>query len=228
MYYKNNSLILSHIEGMDNMDSQKSNINTDCPDMLIRSGDALLLYNSNKPEVPGENPLPFYTIDEYINYLDIQKKKNDGKLPCPVLYLQEEQNTQGQNVFRVRPGPFDQGAGLPQKSVLFKQPIKVIPLLDASRENKQYNQDDYPGFDPYGQQIGQYTDLDKIHDSTMLGNKISDNPMDVNWGGVLYTHDSVASGKYKDNEILPNAQQTMFLLPNDSVKNNHSDRNIYA
>jgi hypothetical protein len=196
--------------------------------MLIRSGDALLLFNSKKPEVPGENPIPFYTIDEYINYLAIQKKKNGGKMACPVLYLQEETNTQGQNVFRVRPGPFDQGAGLPQTSVLFKQPIKTIPVMDASRENGQYNENEYAGFDPYGQHIGQYTDLDKIHDSTMLGNKISDNPMDVNWGGVLYTHDAVVSGKYKENEIIPNPQSSQFQLPNDSLRNQPSTKNIFA
>jgi len=100
--------------------------------------------------------------------------------------------------------------------------------MDASRENGQYNENEYAGFDPYGQHIGQYTDLDKIHDSTMLGNKISDNPMDVNWGGVLYTHDAVVSGKYKENEIIPNPQSSQFQLPNDSLRNQPSTKNIFA
>lgn len=230
MSYRNNhnpESILSRIEGMDNMSPSPSS-SSECPDMLIRSGDALLLYNSKKPEEAGKNPMPFFTIDDYIAYLDTQKKKNGGKPACPVLYLQEEVNTQGENVFRVRPGPFDQGAGLPQTSMLFKEHEKVMPVLDASRENKNYNQNEYAGFDPYGQQIGQYTDLDKIHDSTMVGNKISDNPMDLNWGGVIYTHDAVASGKYKENEIQPSNEHTMFLLPNDSLRNQSHIKNINA
>ena len=64
---------------------------------------------------------------------------------------------------------------------------------------------------------GQYTDIDKVHDSTKF-NKLSDNPMDPNWGGVDYTNQMIESGKYADNNVyapmlfqpktvfLPNAQ----------------------
>jgi len=228
MSYKNDLAI----EGMENMTPSPSTSasaspspNPECPNMLIRSGDALLLYNSNKPEEPGKNPIPFYNMNEYLKYLDEQKK--NGKT-CPIIYLQEEVNTQGENVFRVRPGPFYNGGGLPQTSILYKQPDKVMPVLDSSRDNKKYNQNVYHGFDPYGQQIGQYTELDKIHDSTMLGNKISDNPMDVNWGGVIYTHDAVSSGKYDENQIIPNNEASKFLLPNDSLRNQPSKKSIYA
>ena len=77
-------------EGLENIGKKtgsKEGTDDSCPDMLIRSGDSLLLYNSKKPDVPGENPIPFYTIDEYINYLEIQKTKNGGKLTCPILYV---------------------------------------------------------------------------------------------------------------------------------------------
>jgi hypothetical protein len=238
MSYKNENTmdsILSRIEGMDNMTPSSSaspsastspSPNPECPNMLIRSGDALLLFNTNKPEEPGKNPLTFYNTDEYLKYLDKQKK--ESKPSCPLIYLQEEVNTQGENVFRVRPGPFYKGGGLPQTSILYKQPDKVMPVLDAGRESKKYNVNEYPGFDPYGLQIGQYTDLDKIHDSTMLGNKISDNPMDINWGGVTYTHDAVESGKYRGNEIMPEETAAKFLLPNDSLRNQPKHNNIYA
>ena len=49
---------------------------TSCPDMLVRRGKTLLLYNSNLPAKAGENPLPFFNLNEYINYLEIQKKKD--------------------------------------------------------------------------------------------------------------------------------------------------------
>jgi len=37
--------------------------------------------------------------------------------------------------------------------------------------------------------------------------KISDNPMDPNWGGVQYSREVVDSGKYKDNEIKLNDRE---------------------
>lgn len=63
-----------------------------------------------------------------------------------------------------------------------------------------YNKGGYPAFDPYGQTIGKYTDLDKIHDSTAAP-PLSDNPMDPNWGGTEYTKDAVESGKYIGNTV---------------------------
>ena len=52
-----------------------------------------------------------------------------------------------------------------------------------------------------GLHVGQYTDIDKIHDSTET-DAISDNPADPNWGGVLYTESVVQSGKYDDNKVV--------------------------
>ena len=63
-----------------------------------------------------------------------------------------------------------------------------------------YNKDQYPGFDPTSQYVGQYTDIDAVHDSTNA-KKISDNPMDSKWAGVTYTQHMVDSGKYVDREI---------------------------
>lgn len=57
---------------------------------------------------------------------------------------------------------------------------KYIQRLDASRSNPSYNINQYPGFDPYGLHMGQFTDLDKIHESTGCAS-LSDNPMDTNW-----------------------------------------------
>jgi len=75
-----------------------------------------------------------------------------------------------------------------------------VTVVDASRENKPYNEGNYAGFDPQGQYIGTYTNLDQIHNSTKQ-NKISDNPMDPNWAGVTYTQQMIDSGKYADNNI---------------------------
>jgi hypothetical protein len=62
------------------------------------------------PKVPGQNPIEFNTLDDYIYYIKVQRYKY-GQY-CPVLYLQQESDAQGQDVYRVRPGPFDQQGGL--------------------------------------------------------------------------------------------------------------------
>ena len=164
--------------------------------MLVKKGNVLLLYNSNEPTGP-ENPRPFFNLDEYINYLEIQKKKFD----CPVLYLQEETNAQGEDVYRVRPSPFDLQGGLPSQSNVSEETVKkAIKTLDASRDNSTYNINHYAGFDAHGQQIGEYNELDAIHDSTSA-KKISDNPMDSNWAGTTYTQQMVDSGKYEKEKL---------------------------
>ena len=86
-----------NIKTMENMEN-----NTSCPNLLIKKGNMLLLYNKNKPE-DDTNPIPFFNLDEYINYLEIQKEKG---LHCPVLFLQEENNAQGENVYKVHPSQF--------------------------------------------------------------------------------------------------------------------------
>ena len=178
--------------------SQKEGMETSsCPDMLVKKGNVLLLYNSKEPTGP-ENPMPFFNLDEYINYLEVQKEKGND---CPVLFLQEETNAQGEDVFRVRPSPFDLQGGLPSESnVSDKTMKKAKEIMDATSDNSTYNVNQYAGFDAHGQQIGEYTDVDAIHDSTSA-KKISDNPMDKNWAGTTYTQQMVDSGKYEKREI---------------------------
>jgi len=177
-------------------ESMSNNSENSCPNLLIQKGNALLLYNTNLPE--GENnPLTFFNLDEYINYLEIQKGKGNS---CPVLYLQQENNAQGDDIFRLRPSPFDKQGGLASEPSATPNPTNVITRADASRMNPPYNKDQYPGFDPQGQYVGQYTNIDAIHDSTN-SRKISDNPMDSKWAGVTYTQQMVDSGKYVDREI---------------------------
>jgi hypothetical protein len=176
-------------EYMDNQSSDASS--SECPDLLIQQGDVLMLYNTKQPIVEGTNPMPFFNLDEYINYLEIQRKKG---INCPVLFLQQENNAQGQDIYRMRPSPFELQGGLPSQAPI---PIQVG---DASRDNPPYNANNYPGFNTSDQYIGTYTEMDQRHDSTKQ-NKISDNPMDPNWAGTTYTQQMVDSGKYDENNI---------------------------
>jgi hypothetical protein len=186
-------------EGFDNTTTTNSTSTTQdsCPDLLIQKGAVLLLYNTKQPLVDGTNPIPFFNLDEYIQYLENQRIKG---MNCPVLYLQEETNTQGQDVYRMRPSPFDLQGGLPPMVNMTATKMPVVNVKDASRENTIYNKDQYAGFDPQGQYIGVYTNIDKIHDSTDA-KRISDNPMDDNWAGTTYTQQMIDSGKYEDNNI---------------------------
>jgi hypothetical protein len=199
---------LHNIIGVENMENNITDSSgNSCPDLLVQKGKVLVLYNTKQPIIEGKNPIPFFNLDEYIHYLEIQREKG---INCPVLYLQQENDAQGKDVYRVRPSPFDLQGGLPSMSNINNQSIQqiqntnndasVYKYIDSSRDNSPYNKNQHFGFDPYGQDIGLYTEVDKLHDSTEM-NKISDNPMDSNWAGITYTQQMIDSGKYVDNYI---------------------------
>ncbi len=178
-----------------------------CSDLLVKSGDKIILYNT---KVSGSSPIAFNNLDEYTAYLE---KQRENGLRCPVLFLQEENNAQGETVYRIRPNLDGTENGLPTSttfipgSVLMQQPLvgpngqrAVTPLIDATLDNPPYNNNMYLPFDPYGQHIGRFTPMDQINISTEQ-QYISDNAMDSNWGGPEYTKNMVASGKYADNEV---------------------------
>ena len=73
------------IEGM--------SLRSSCPNMLIRKGKELHLVYSNKPEVPGVNPVKFDNLEEYAEFVNFQKANN--KQTCPILYLQETETATG-------------------------------------------------------------------------------------------------------------------------------------
>jgi len=162
----------------------KAQVQVKCPKVLVKKGEQLILYDDADKEIQQ-----FASLDEYIDYLKNERARG---ISCPVLFLQKENDTQGRDVYRVRPGVFDQQGGM--------TPVDIAPIIDANRKSKIYNVNNYPGFDPLGLQVGVYTQLDAVHDSTEKA-KTSDNPMDTNWGGVEFTQDAVESGKYEDNEV---------------------------
>jgi hypothetical protein len=193
--------MIARMEGMDTLKNQHQSPQPvtpeGCPDLLIQRGPSYYLYNTKMPVVNGSNPIVFNSLEEYSGYFNL---KNSTAKQCPPLFLQQENDTQGSDVYRIRPSPFNPFAGVPANSPLVqKYDGKLVDEMDASRDNG-YNKNMYPGFDPENLHIGRLTELDKIHESTE-NTKISDNPMDSNWGGVLYTQSQVDSGKYVENEV---------------------------
>jgi hypothetical protein len=165
-----------------------------CPTLLIKKGSKLMLFKDKD----DRHPIQFANLDEYIEYTKSQRMRD---IHCPVLFLQQENDAQGNDVYRIRPDIFNPQGGM--------APITVaaVPVMDAGRDGK-YNTGNYPSFDPYGQQVGVFNELDAVHASTATA-ELSDNPMDLNWGGVEHTINAVESGKYDENRVT----KTTYMTP---------------
>ena len=189
-----------------------NNIQSRCPNMLIQKGSRFYLYNSKLAQVPGVNPIEFDNLEDYTEFLDWQRSQG---IRCPVLYLQETYDAQGNRVYKARPSVSEPQAGLPPSiasssgqmimestlgtpdSLAYPNPI---PLVDATRNDPPYNQGSYPAYDQTDYYIGTTTPLDMM-DVKQEQAPISPNPMDPNWGGAAYTQELVDKGYYKENEV---------------------------
>lgn len=85
-------------EGLQSMEDKTAK----CPNVLVKDGEYLLLYNST--DTHNEMPIMFRDLDEYVNY--IRQQRANG-LHCPVLFLQKENDSQGNDVFRIQSTPFN-------------------------------------------------------------------------------------------------------------------------
>jgi hypothetical protein len=146
-----------------------------CPNILIQKGAKYYLYNSTLTKVPGVNPIMFNNLEEYVEFVDWQR---GAGIRCPVLYVQNTYDAQGERVYKIRPSPTELQGGLP--------PSRNAPCGDA----------------PINRMVPPRID-DTAIDADMLHNNadLSADPMDPNWGGVKYTEKLVLEGIYKENEI---------------------------
>jgi hypothetical protein len=167
-----------------------------CPNILIQKGVKYYLYNSNVVQVPGVNPIEFNNLEEYTEFLEWQRSNG---IRCPVLYVQNTYDAQGNRVYKVRPGVTELQGGLPQTTSV-PLPLKFTKLVDATQNDLPYNINSYPSFDQSSYYVGTITPLDMIKNSeaNML---YSDDAMDPNWGGADYTQALVDNGYYKGNEV---------------------------
>jgi len=201
-----------YFEGLTNNTSSSPR----CPDLLIQKGSRFYLYNSKVAKVPGVNPIEFENLEDYTEFLDWQRSQN---IRCPVLYLQETYDAQGNKVYKSRPNIHELQAGLPpstavpigfasQVDPLMETALEPIGdaaypnttlLVDAGRNNPPYNKNSYPAYDETEYYVGKTTPLDTldIHHKAL---KISPNPMEQNWGGAEYTQKLVEDGYYNNNK----------------------------
>jgi len=198
------SLGSSSIEGFEGTSASNSTQNDEnklkyrCADVLIQEGSNFFLYNSQLTKVPGVNPLRFNSLEEYVEFTEWQRSQG---ILCPILFLQQTMDAQNNFVYKARPSPTDLQGGNQDFTLGVNHAGSVTKLLDANRDNNiPYNVNSYPAFDPYNQDIGLDTPLDKMfHESNTQG--VSPNPMDTNWAGHGYTNALVQSGYYSDNEV---------------------------
>ena len=169
-----------------------------CPNLLIQKDSSFYLYNSKLAKVPGVNPIEFENLEDYTEFLDWQRSQG---IRCPVLYLQETFDAQGNSVFKMRPHALDLHGGLnPSLSHHFRHPNPTL-LVDASRNNPPFNKNSVPAYDETDYYVGTTTPLDIMdeHQENML---YSPNAMDPNWAGAQYTQDLVDNGYYVEREVM--------------------------
>jgi hypothetical protein len=202
-----------YAEGLTNNNTNESR----CPNLLIQKGSRFYLYNSKLAQIPGVNPVEFDNLEDYTEFLDWQRSQG---IRCPVLYLQETYDAQGNRVYKARPSVSEPQAGLPPAivapiSVASQAPPIVEPalepvgnaaypnptlLVDATRNDPPYNENSYPAYDQTSYYVGTTTPLDAM-DIVGENAKVSPNAMDPNWGGATYTQSLVDQGYYKDDEV---------------------------
>lgn len=194
---------LATVEGLTNM------ANPRCPDILVQKDKKYFLYNSKVAKVPGVNPVEFDNLEDYVEFLDWQRSQG---IRCPVLYLQNTYDAQGNSVYKMRPSPTDLQGGLPPAlantptAPEIKTIVKTMTgpnptlLVDATRNDAPYNTNSVPAFDQTDYYQGTTTPLDQM-DQEQENMLYSPNPMDPNWGGQKYTQKLVDSGFYAENEV---------------------------
>jgi hypothetical protein len=217
LYFYTKTAIPDYSEGLTNNTSSGPR----CPNLLIQKGSRFYLYNSKLTQVPGVNPIEFENLEDYTEFLDWQRSQN---IRCPVLYLQETYDAQGNKVYKSRPSVDELQAGLPpstaapigiasQVDPLMETALEPIGdvaypnptlLVDAGRNDPPYNKNSYPAYDETSYYVGTTTPLDTMNISYKESLKVSPNPMDQNWGGAEYTQKLVEDGYYNDNNVSIN------------------------
>jgi hypothetical protein len=193
-----------------------------CPNLLVQKDAKLYLYTTNLAEVPGVNPIVFNNLEEYTEFIEWQRSAG---IRCPVLYLQNTYDAQGNRVYKIRPSVSEPQGGLPPSSSgstngtldeiqspsfqyapddamspkSYLHPVET-KLVDANHNDPPYNQNSYPSYDQTSYYVGTVTPLDAMNEAQEKLDKSPD-PMDPNWGGAEFTQQLIDQGVYKGNEV---------------------------
>ena len=186
-------------EGFTGADESNNDPKNRCPNILIQKGIKFYLYNSKVAKVPGVNPIEFDNLEDYTEFLDWQRSQG---IRCPVLFLQQTYDVQGNPVYKSRPSVTEPQGGLPPSYLM---PPNPTALVDATQADGPYNKGSMPAYDQSSYYVGTTTPLDAMNPSESEENLLyagpSANPMDPNWGGADFTQELVDKGYYAGNEV---------------------------
>jgi hypothetical protein len=172
--------------------SYTSSILPRCYNLLVRRNNLYYLYSTSVPESDdGTNPKVFNSIDEYKNFQDAIK--NQG-FQCPDLKPQEESN-----VLEV--------SGLPPMVInprLEDIDTSALSVPSKTFQNMKYNKEQqvektplndkqYTAFDKQNRFIGNFTMVESDNQPPMNQRPppYTENAMDSNWGGYLFTQQAL-------------------------------------
>jgi len=177
------------LEGYINFNNSKG---FKCPNILLQKGIRFFLYNSELAEVPGVNPIEFQNLEDYVEFMEWQR--NQG-IRCPVLYLQQSYNTQGDAMYQIRPSPTDLQGGLPTAPPTYNN-------INSYVSDKNVIQNTNHSVNPVNT-------LNKVQLSSLTQEEASKlpyspDPMEDNWGGILFTEKLIDAGVYEDNNVSIN------------------------
>jgi hypothetical protein len=198
-YYTNSSTYTKELF------STKSS-NDKCPNMLIEKDGKIILFNSNAKIQTNINPVQFDNLEEYAEFVELQKSKN---IKCPVLFLQYTTDTQNNDLLQIKQSIFETQGGLPINKSETLQPtlspdyFEKNNMQDATLDSTpnssiKFNAGMYSGFDQYNQNIGIDTPLDFLFTEKTDESR---NPIDPNWGGKDYTANALKAGNYVGREV---------------------------
>jgi len=168
-----------------------------CPNILLQKNAKFYLYNSEVAMVPGVNPIEFDNLEDYTEFIEWQRSKG---IRCPILYLQNTIDAQGESVYKIRPDVHELQGGLPPSTITYPTSPNPTLLVDATRNDYPYNKNSYPAYDTTDYYQGSTTPLDSMQNEVEENLLYSPNPMDPNWGGQNYTQSLVDKGYYHGSE----------------------------
>jgi len=171
------------VEGLTTMDGELR-----CPNLLIQKDSKYYLYNSQIAKVPGVNPIEFNNLEEYVEFLEWQR---GAGIRCPVLYLQNSYDAQGERVYKIRPSVTELQGGLPPSAPVHPSPMPIHnPSTQIQHPNQKKSSNNTNNIDE--------ADPDCDNDPNLL---FSPNAMCNKWGGAQYTQSLVDSGYYAGDEV---------------------------
>ena len=161
-----------------------------CPNVLVQKGVKYYLYNSKLDSVPGVNPIQFDNLEDYVEFMDWQRSQG---IRCPILYLQQSYNAQGQATYKIRPDPLDLQGGLPP----------APPTTSSNYSTSSYTNTPMSSSSPSSNttNIIDENNVTNITQEEAENMTFSPNAMDDNWGGEQYTERLIQAGVYADNNV---------------------------